>query len=402
MRLFFWDNPLFKKGLKWQARLNHLVVGTSYIWAGFAMPIFFLIPPWTYLTGNPLIVNSELEIVISRLVYFVLYALSAEHLYRGRNPGKQFQFLAGMFPVYLWSTIKALVYPPGRRPRYQVSNIRREDRRGVLLVSLVPQLAVFAANAVLPFYTRWCRVSCCGRCGLLSPNRSGRGHRERSRLVGSPLSWRVKISWPRLLVIGGWLTIVVLALYAKRGPFWRVDAGTLFERAVEATGQGNDQEAFGLLNQAIGRDSTQAGFLIAKGFTALRLDRPDTASRSFERALRHEPANPEATLGLAASLIRLNHLDSARTILREMDGLPMADSQTIRRARLLEAVDDPSGALDVYASIPSIENLSGCSRRAGAAFPGSGRFAPRTSPAWTWWTEYSKGLGVRAGAGGTE
>jgi predicted Zn-dependent protease len=158
-------------------------------------------------------------------------------------------------------------------------------------------------------------------------------------------------------VIGGWLTIVVLALYAKRGPFWRVDAGTLFERAVEATGQGNDQEAFGLLNQAIGRDSTQAGFLIAKGFTALRLDRPDTASRSFERALRHEPANPEATLGLAASLIRLNHLDSARTILREMDGLPMADSQTIRRARLLEAVDDPSGALDVYASIPSIENL---------------------------------------------
>jgi cellulose synthase (UDP-forming) len=152
MRLFFWDNPLFKKGLKWQARLNHLVVGTSYIWAGFAMPIFFLIPPWTYLTGNPLIVNSELEIVISRLVYFVLYALSAEHLYRGRNPGKQFQFLAGMFPVYLWSTIKALVYPPGRRPRYQVSNIRREDRRGVLLVSLVPQLAVFAANAVLPFY----------------------------------------------------------------------------------------------------------------------------------------------------------------------------------------------------------------------------------------------------------
>ena len=152
MRIFFWDNPLFKKGLKWQARLNHLVIGTSYVWAGFAMPIFFLIPPWTYVTGNPLIVNSELEIVVSRLIYFILYALAAEHLYRGRNPAKQFQFLAGMFPVYLWSTIKALVYPPGRRPRYQVSNISRADKRGVSLLSLAPQLVVFAANAVLPFY----------------------------------------------------------------------------------------------------------------------------------------------------------------------------------------------------------------------------------------------------------
>ncbi len=152
MRLFFWDNPVLKKGLRWRARLNHLVIGTSYIWAGFAMPVFFLIPPWTYVSGNPLIVSSEFEIVLARLVYFVLYALAAEHLYLGRNPGKQFQFLAGLFPVYFWSTLKALVYPPARRPRYQVTNLERPNTRGTSLVSIVPQLLLFAANAILPFY----------------------------------------------------------------------------------------------------------------------------------------------------------------------------------------------------------------------------------------------------------
>ncbi|NNG17455.1 MAG: tetratricopeptide repeat protein, partial [Gemmatimonadales bacterium] len=171
------------------------------------------------------------------------------------------------------------------------------------------------------------------------------------------MSWRPKISWPRLLVIGGWLTVVVVALYGKRGSFWQIDPGVLFNRAVEATGQGHDEAALGLLNQAIQRDSTQAGFLIAKGFTALRLGQPDTASLSFERALRLDPANPEASLGLAASLLRLNHPDSARTILRAMVGVPLVDSLAIRRARLLEAVDDPSGALDAYAAIPSVDNL---------------------------------------------
>jgi cellulose synthase (UDP-forming) len=152
MRIFFWDNPLLKPGLKWRQRLNHLVIGSSYIWAGFFMPVFFMVPLWTYLTGTPLFVAAELPIVLSRLVYFVLFAVAAELLFRGKQPGKQFQFLAGMFPVYVWGTIRALFSPPGRKPEYRVNNLLRQDSKVRHLLFLSPQLALLAANALLPFY----------------------------------------------------------------------------------------------------------------------------------------------------------------------------------------------------------------------------------------------------------
>ena len=171
------------------------------------------------------------------------------------------------------------------------------------------------------------------------------------------MNWLPKISWPRLLLIGGWLVVVLVALLWERGPFWRVDPGTLYDRAAAAIELGDDQAALEFLNQAVWRDSAQTGFLIAKGFTELRLDRADAAAASFDRALRLQPDSPEAILGLAESLVRLNQSDSARTILRVMTGLPLADSQAVRHAQLLEAVDDPGGALDAYAPIASTQNL---------------------------------------------
>ncbi len=151
MRLFFWDNPLLKKGLNWRQRLDHLMIGLSYIWSGFLIPIFFLIPIWTYLTGRPLIVENEALIVVTRLVYFVLFALAGRYLFRGRSFGKQFQFLAGLFPVYVLGTLTALFHPRGRKPSYRTSNGERRPSRPLWIV-LAPQILVFGANAVLPFW----------------------------------------------------------------------------------------------------------------------------------------------------------------------------------------------------------------------------------------------------------
>ena len=44
MRLFFWDNPLWKRGLRWQTRLNYAMIPLSYLTAAFVFPFFFIVP----------------------------------------------------------------------------------------------------------------------------------------------------------------------------------------------------------------------------------------------------------------------------------------------------------------------------------------------------------------------
>lgn len=154
MRIFFWDNPLFKKGLSWPRRLNHFMIGLTYVWSGFFIPVFFFIPLWSYLSGQPLFVDHQAAIIATRLLYFVLFALAAEYLFRSRDAGKQFQFLAGLFPVYVWGTLKALLHPPGRRPGYRVNNTGGTPTRRRLPGWLVlwPQLLVFGAHVLLPVW----------------------------------------------------------------------------------------------------------------------------------------------------------------------------------------------------------------------------------------------------------
>jgi cellulose synthase (UDP-forming) len=153
MRMFFWDNPLFKKGLSWRARLNYLIVGLSYLWAGLAMPVFFLLPLWSYTSGNVLFATGEVEIILVRVAYFIFFALAVEYLFRFRHPGKQFQFLAGLFPVYAMGTIKALLHPRGRKPVYRVNNVAaRSKRRRPVALTILPQILLVAGNAFLPFY----------------------------------------------------------------------------------------------------------------------------------------------------------------------------------------------------------------------------------------------------------
>ena len=153
MRIFFWDNPLLKRGLAWRKRLNHFTIGISYVWAGFFMPVFFVVPLWTYLTGHTVLVSRDVPIVLARGLYFVLFAIAAELLFRGKTPAKQFQFLVGLFPVYVVGVIRALLSPPGRRPRYRPNNVKN-DRNSppAYWAYLLPQLSLMAANALLPFY----------------------------------------------------------------------------------------------------------------------------------------------------------------------------------------------------------------------------------------------------------
>ncbi len=159
LRLFFWDNPLLKRGLSWKTKLRHLMISSTYLWAGFLVPIFFLIPLFTYVTGEELLVSNEGLIVVARLAYFGMYVLAVRSLFRGRSVGKQFQFLVGLFPVYIAGAVRALLHPKGRAPGYEINNggdpAESEPAPFRTWLALGPQLTLFAANALLPFYAVW-------------------------------------------------------------------------------------------------------------------------------------------------------------------------------------------------------------------------------------------------------
>jgi hypothetical protein len=79
-------------------------------------------------------------------------AFALRTLFRRHQAGRQFQMLAGLFPVYLAGTVRALVYPPARHPKYSANNGSHTKRSIPAIVAIMPQVLLIAANAILPFY----------------------------------------------------------------------------------------------------------------------------------------------------------------------------------------------------------------------------------------------------------
>ncbi len=150
MRLFLWRNPLFARTLPWPIRINYFVIGFSYITAGFVAPIFYFIPIWSYATGAAVLTGWELDFALYRTAYFLSMTLAMRWLFRGHQPGKQFQMLVGLFPVYCANTLRALRYRR-RKPVYKVNNVGHR-RRLHPIVGLMPQLSLLLGNALGPFY----------------------------------------------------------------------------------------------------------------------------------------------------------------------------------------------------------------------------------------------------------
>jgi cellulose synthase (UDP-forming) len=150
MRLFFWRSPLTRRTLPWPARLNYAVIGFSYLTAGFVAPLFYLFPLWSYATGEAILAGQEIAFVWWRTVYFLTMTLALRWLFRGQQPGKQFQMLVGLFPVYASNSIRALAYRR-RKPEYRVNNRTERHRERPAWMLVLPQLLLLVANAVGPF-----------------------------------------------------------------------------------------------------------------------------------------------------------------------------------------------------------------------------------------------------------
>lgn len=150
MRLFFWDNPLRKKGLNWLQRLHFAIVMLAYAISGLVIPIFYFLPLYCYVTGRSFLVEQEPTYLLFRGVYLVLTILAFRYLFFRKDSLKQLKMLCGLFPVYAWGTISALWYPPGRKPPYRVNLPFTPQPLRTFLV-ILPHLSIIGLHLALPF-----------------------------------------------------------------------------------------------------------------------------------------------------------------------------------------------------------------------------------------------------------
>lgn len=154
MRLFFWDNPLWKRGLTWNQKGHFLIVMLSYLLSGLVFPAFYLIPLLVYWGGYSSLLGHEMSYWVLRGAYLAATVLMFRYLFYRKEALKQFKLLCSLFPVHTAAIFAALIYPPGRKPRYRVNNLQPFAEAGVWW-HLAPLLGFIALHLTLPFISLW-------------------------------------------------------------------------------------------------------------------------------------------------------------------------------------------------------------------------------------------------------
>lgn len=137
LRIFFWDNPLFKKGLNIRQKLGFIEPSLFYL-NGFFSVLLITTTSLSLLLESWPTTASALEHGIFLLpsflsleIYFLLIA--------GNLPQKRIrQFWAGLSPTFMISAIKALKYGPDKKPNYIVT--AKKDVYGNYIKLVIPQI----------------------------------------------------------------------------------------------------------------------------------------------------------------------------------------------------------------------------------------------------------------------
>jgi cellulose synthase (UDP-forming) len=150
MRLFFWDNPLKKRGLALTQKFHFLMIMFCYLVSGLVFPVFYLIPLLTYWQGYSCVQSQEWEYLILRGAYLFATILMFRYLFYRKDAVKQFKILCGLFPVYAGAICAALFYPPGRKPAYHINN-GSPFARSWHWWHVAPQLSLVLLHLTMPF-----------------------------------------------------------------------------------------------------------------------------------------------------------------------------------------------------------------------------------------------------------
>ncbi len=147
LRILFWRNPLFARGLDCRQRLNYFHFGWHYVMYGIAYPIFFLMPVWSLVTGQFVIAAPIWVFLCYRLPYLGFMRLMTSFLTDRAHDFKAFQMQVGLWPVYVSAILTALTHP-FTRPAYQVTaKVSRHTKFRKRAAALWPNLAVMVGSA---------------------------------------------------------------------------------------------------------------------------------------------------------------------------------------------------------------------------------------------------------------
>lgn len=144
LRLFFWDNPFFKKGLGFRQKLGFAEPSLFYL-NGVFSAILILTTCFSLLfevwPTNASATTHALYLIPSFLsleIYFLLLA--------GDMPQKRIrQFWVGLSPVFITAAFKALIYGPNKKPQYKVTEKHNKYENYIKLV--MPQIILISLLA---------------------------------------------------------------------------------------------------------------------------------------------------------------------------------------------------------------------------------------------------------------
>jgi cellulose synthase (UDP-forming) len=155
LRLLFWDSPLTRKGLSLPQRLHYFYTGFGYLVSAFVLPFFYVLPAWSSFTGKFILRASALEYARYRGAYLVLSVLAITVLEHPVSARKPFRIWAGLFPVFIRATVRAL-RSRREKPVYRVTD-KSGARPGASarLVRVLPQALIAAATAAALLYAAW-------------------------------------------------------------------------------------------------------------------------------------------------------------------------------------------------------------------------------------------------------
>jgi cellulose synthase (UDP-forming) len=120
LRMLFWDNFFYRKGLTFKQKLQYFNLGFVYLVAAFVMPIFFLAPILALLTNNFVLTVPVRSYVLHRFPYFIAMSVAYGIISYPTPYMKAFQMWTGLFPAFIHATWIAL-RSRKKKPSYQVN-----------------------------------------------------------------------------------------------------------------------------------------------------------------------------------------------------------------------------------------------------------------------------------------
>jgi cellulose synthase (UDP-forming) len=159
LRLFFWDDPFARRGLSPMQRFQYAHLGIVYLFAGFVMPFFYVLPVVSLFTGTYVLTATVATYLAFRLPSLVLTDVAYRFQFSAARSSVDFaragNVWLGYFPAFIAATFTAL-RTRSRRPRYTVTpkdRARRPSRPQWL--GILPQGALILASLAAIPYGAW-------------------------------------------------------------------------------------------------------------------------------------------------------------------------------------------------------------------------------------------------------